>query len=601
MSAADLIAVLGARHLRYDIGNPQNPENDHLIFSKGHASPLLYAFYKAAGAITDSELLTFRQRGSRLEGHPTPHLPWVDVATGSLGQGLPIGVGVALAGRYLEQRPYRVWVLCGDSELAEGSFAEAFEHAAYNDLNNVTAILDVNRLGQSRPTRHGWDTEAYARRIGAMGWHTVQIDGHDVAAIDQAYAMAAAANRPTAIIARTRKGRGVAAVEDREGHHGKPVPDPEEAIAELGGPRDLTLRLRPPERRTGRHQTQKTGQTDRAERAEPRRSAGAPPIDRTTAPATPSYSEGDKVATRDAFGRALEALAASRQDVIALDGEVSDSTRTQFTEQTVPEQFFEFYIAEQQMVAAAIGMQVRGYRPFATTFAAFFTRAHDFIRMAAISQANLCLVGSHAGVAIGEDGPSQMGLEDLAMFRATHSSTVLCPCDANQTVALTDQLADRDGIVYLRTHRGGTPVIYPPGETFPIGGSRTVRSGSDDRVTIVATGVTVHEAIAAADLLAREGIGARVVDAYSVKPIDARTIRAAAQETGRILTVEDHWPEGGLADAVSDALADAETRVRTIRLGVRGMPSSAAAEDQLHRAGIDRTTIANTARSFARR
>src|SRR5690606_5380823 len=366
MSAADLMAVLFAGHLRYDFADPDAPGNDHLIFSKGHASPLLYALYKAAGAISDEELMTFRKRGSRLEGHPTPRLPWVDVATGSLGQGLPVGVGIALAGKRLDRLPYHVWVLCGDSELAEGSVWEAVEQAGHEELAGITAIVDVNRLGQRGPTRHGWDTGAYAARFGAFGWHTIEIDGHDLERIHHALAEARAARRPTAILARTRKGEGVAAIADREGAHGKPLADPDDAVEELGGPRHVSVTVAKP---------------DGAARTRPEaRSYQAP-----------AFPVGERVATRSAFGEALAALGAARPDVVVLDGEVADSTRTQNFADAFPERFFECYIAEQQMVAAAVGMQVRGWTPYACTFAAFLTRAYDFIRMAAVSRADVRL------------------------------------------------------------------------------------------------------------------------------------------------------------------------------------------------------------------
>jgi transketolase len=576
MSAADLMAVLLDGHLRYDFEDPANPGNDHLIFSKGHASPLLYALYHAAGAIDELELLSFRKLGSRLEGHPTPRLPWVDVATGSLGQGLPIGVGIALAGRYLDHLPYRVWVLCGDSELAEGSMWEAFEHASFTQLDNLTAILDVNRLGQTTATRHGWDTGAYAQRLRAFGWHAIEIDGHDVDAIDKAYQEAVATDgRPTAIVARTVKGKGVASVENRNGMHGKPLDDPEGAIRELGGVRRLRVQVPKPPRQVP-HRFPASGELE-----------------------LPRFEVGDKVATRKAFGQALEALGAAEGNVVALDGEVSNSTYSELFAKAHPDRFFEMYIAEQQMIAAAVGMQVRGWRPFASTFAAFLTRAYDFIRMAAVSRADLRLVGSHAGVSIGEDGPSQMGLEDMAALRAVHGSVVLHPCDANQAAALVAAMAEQAGISYLRTLRGATPVIYPPGTPMPIGGSQVLRSSQDDRVTIVAAGVTVHEALAAADRLAERGLRARVIDCYSVKPIDAVTLRAAAAATSRIVTVEDHWPEGGLGDAVLDAFADARPAPRVVKLAVSGMPGSGTPEELRREAGIDADAIADAALALA--
>ncbi|WP_225095391.1 transketolase [Streptomyces sp. CoH27] len=574
MSAADLMAVLLAHHLRYDFERPEHPANDRFVLSKGHASPLLYAAYKAAGAIEDGELLTFRGLGSRLEGHPTPRrLPWVETATGSLGQGLPVGVGIALSGKRLERTGYRVWVLCGDSELAEGSVWEAAEHAGYERLDNLITIVDVNRLGQRGPTRHGHDLDAYVHRFQAFGWHTIETDGHDVDAIDRAYGEARSTiGQPVVILARTLKGKGVAAVEDREGLHGKPLPDADQAVAELGGPRDLRVRVGEPQ-------------------------AAAALRDLTTEVLQlPRYDEGDKVATRDAFGAALAALGTARGDVVALDGEVGDSTRTEEFAMAHPERFFECYIAEQQLVAACVGLATRGWLPYASTFAAFFTRAHDFVRMASVSGSGINLVGSHAGVAIGQDGPSQMGLEDLAMFRAVHGSTVLYPCDANQTAHLVAAMAGLDGIRYLRTSRGATPVLYGPGEEFPVGGSRTLRSGEEDRLTIVAAGVTVPEALTAADRLAEDGIRVRVIDLYSVKPVDAGTLRRAAEETGCLITVEDHHPEGGLGDAVAEVFADGRPVPRLVRLAVRTMPGSAAPDQQLHAAGIDAVGIVQAAR-----
>jgi transketolase len=575
MSAAELTAVLLTRHLRYDFDQPDHPGNDHLILSKGHASPLLYAAYKAAGAITDGELLTFRKLGSRLEGHPTPRLPWVEVATGSLGQGLPIGVGVALAGRRLARLPYRTWVLCGDSELSEGSVWEAFEHAGMEGLDNLTAILDINRLGQRGPTRHGWDLDAYARRIRAFGWHTVQIDGHDIDAVDEAMTTARTTRgAPTAIIARTRKGRGVAAVEDHEGLHGKPLPDPEAAIHELGGVRDLRIQVRrPPD-------------------------AQRPWLGGDPRAPLPRYGTGGGVATRTAFGEALSALGSRRGDIVALDGEVGDSTKSLLFAEEHPGRFVECYIAEQQLVAAAVGIGVCGWTPYAVTFAAFLTRAHDFLRMAAISRSDLNVVGSHAGVAIGEDGPSQMALDDLAMMRAVHGSTVLYPADANQTARLVAAMADRPGITYLRTTRGGTPVIYAPDEDFPIGGSKLVRSHPEDQVTLIGAGVTLHEALAAHDQLIADGIRARVVDLYSLKPVDTPTLREAAALTGRFVTAEDHRPEGGLADAVLESFGNGRAMPRMTRLAVHSMPGSATPEQQLHAAGIDADAIAAAARKL---
>jgi transketolase len=574
MSAADLMAVLLAKHLRYDFDRPEHPGNDHLVFSKGHASPLLYALFKAAGAITDEELLTFRQFGSRLEGHPTPIIPWVDVATGSLGQGLPFAFGIALAGKRLDKLPYRVWTLCGDSEMAEGSMWEAFEHAAYYELDNLTAIVDVNRLGQRGETMHGWDLDSYADRARAFGWHAITIDGHDVEQIDRAYSEAAeTTGRPTVVVARTVKGKGVKAVEDKSGFHGKALDDPAEAIEELGGERSIRIEVARPES-DGQPHSFPTGQLE-----------------------LPRYEVGSEEATRKAYGEALAALGAARGDIVSLDGEVSNSTYAEIFAKAHPDRYFEMYIAEQQMVAAAVGLQVREWVPFASTFAAFFTRAYDFIRMAAVSRADIRLSGSHAGVSIGEDGPSQMGLEDLAMMRAVHSSTVLYPCDPNQTAKLVAAMAELDGISYMRTTRAATPVVYDPDEEFPVGGSKVLRSSDEDDIAVVGAGITLHEALKAAETLSEEGISVRVIDLYSLKPVDVETLRTAAEATGgRIVTVEDHWPEGGIGETVLSALADYEEGLHLELLAVREMPTSGKPAELLAAAGIDAEAIVEAAR-----
>src|SRR6266487_4316140 len=510
MSAADLMAVLLAKYLRYDFDNPKDPANDRLVFSKGHASTLLYAMYRAAGVISDEELLTYRQFSSIFEGHPTPRIPWVDVATGSLGQGLPYGVGMAIAGKRLDRT---------------------------------------------------------AKRARAFGWHAIEIDGHDVEEIDQAYGEAIASDRPVAIVARTIKGKGVKAVEDKLGWHGKALDNPEEAIEELGGIRNIVVQVAKPEA---------SGRTVEIEHGELE---------------LPRYEVGDEVATRKAYGEALAALGKARGNVVAMDGEVSNSTFAEIFRDAIPERYFEMYIAEEQLIATAVGMQVTGWRPFASTFAAFISRAYDFVRMSAISRANYCLSGSHAGVSIGEDGPSQMALEDIAALRAVYGSTVLHPCDGNQTAKLVAKMADRDGIVYLRTLRPNTPVIYDADDEFEIGGSRTLREGDD--VALIAAGVTVHEALKAADALAADGVEARVIDLYSIKPLDEDTIRSLAMP---IVTVEDHWAEGGLGEAVLAALADSDERPRLGLLAVREMPHSGKPAELLAEAGIDAEHIADAAR-----
>jgi transketolase len=453
--------------------------------------------------------------------------------------------------------------------MAEGSMWEAAEHAAFYELDNLTAIVDVNRLGQRGETMHGWDLDSYANRLEAFGWHTIEIDGHNVAAIDAAYREAkATTERPTAVVARTIKGKGYSKVEDQNGWHGKAVA--EEAVAELGGVRNLRVDVAKPA-------------PGESHRFEP--SGGE----------WPSYEVGSEVSTRKAYGEALAGLGALRGDVVALDGEVSNSTFAEIFAKAHPERFVEMYIAEQQMVAAAVGMQVLGWKPFCSTFAAFLSRAYDFVRMAAVSRATLALCGSHAGVSIGEDGPSQMGLEDLAEFRALHGSTVLYPCDGNQTAALVKAMADLEGISYLRTTRSDTPVVYAAEESFPVGGSKTLRDGDD--VAIVAAGITVHEALKAAEALAEEGIGARVVDCYSVKPIDAATLTGLRMP---IVTVEDHWAEGGLGEAVLSALAENGTDTRVVKLAVRELPHSGKPAELLAAAGIDADHIVAAARRLVR-
>ncbi len=584
MSAADLAAVLLAGHLRYDFKNPENPNNDHLILSKGHAAPLLYSVYKAAGAITDEELLTLRKLGSRLEGHPTPDLPWVDVATGSLGQGLPIGVGVALAGKRLEHLPYRVWVILGDSEMAEGSVWESMARASDEKLGNLIAIVDVNRLGQRGPTALQWHTEIYVERANAFGWRAIVIDGHNLEEIDAAYNEAEqGGDVPTMIVAKTKKGSGVSLVEDKDNWHGKALSkdQAEAAIAELGGVRHLTVTPAAPSA------------------ARPNAGDGTATKAAGGALSLPTWELGKKMATRQAFGDALKALGEARSDVVVIDAEVGNSTFTEIFQEEFPDRFFQTYIAEQQMVATAVGMSVRHYTPFAATFAAFLSRAYDFIRMSAVSKANIRLCGSHAGVSIGEDGPSQMALEDLAMMRAVGGSTVLYPCDANQTAVLVAEMADQQGIVYMRTTRAATTVVYGPDETFPIGGSKTLKSSGSDAVTLVAAGITIPEALAAADELGKAGIIARVIDLYSVKPVDVATLSKAAAETKGFVVVEDHWAQGGLGSAVLEGLASTgNTLPKVSLLGVSKLPGSGTPAELLDTCGISARHIVEAAKAI---
>ncbi len=588
MSAADLMSVLLAKYLKYDFDKPEAANNDRLIFSKGHAAPLLYSMYKAAGAITDEELLSLRKFGSRLEGHPVPQiLPWVDVATGSLGQGLTFGLGMALAGKYLDKLSYRVWVLLGDSEMAEGSVWEGLHLASHYKLDNLTAILDMNRLGQRGETELSWDSDAYAQRARAFGWNAIQINGHDYDQIDRAYSDSlSVTGQPTLIIARTEKGHGVPLVANKDGWHGKPL-SPEqatEAIDILGGVQNTVVKVQKP---------------DNVKVVEKK----------VTGKFTcPDYEK--LYSTREAYGDALKELGSINEKVVVLDAEVGNSTFSEKFGKEHADRFFEMYIAEQAMVGAAVGLGNRGKIAFASTFAAFLARAFDFIRMAAVSRANIKLCGSHAGVSIGQDGPSQMALEDLSMMRSIFESTVLYPSDAVSTAHLVNELASVPGISYMRTTREKTPILYKKDDTFPIGGSKTLRTSKDDKATLVAAGITLHECLKAYDELKKEGINVRVIDLYSVKPIDGKTLIAAAKETNTIIVVEDHWPEGGMGDAVLAAFAAHEksgadstitngTKVlpRVIKLAVKSMPGSGTPDELMDAAGISAPHVVKAVKS----
>ena len=578
LSAADLMAVLVTQHLRYDWQEPKLPVNDHLIFSKGHASPLLYSLFRAVGVVSEEELInTYRRFGARLQGHPTPALPWVDLATGSLGLGIAAAAGVALAGKRLDQLDFRVYCLCGDSETAEGSVWEALDKASYYELDNLTVIIDINRLGQRGPTELAWDIDSYARRVSAFGCEAIEVDGHDIAAIDDAFERAANVGRPSVILAKTIKGKGVAEVEDQEGWHGVAFPADlaERAIAALGGISSFIVPARPPV-------------------------PAMPAIiaNPNAELSLPKYELGAKVATRRAYGDALVALA-GRPEVVVLDAEVGNSTHSEEFLKVAPERYFEAFIAEQFMVAAAAGLAVRGYVPFASTFGAFFARAFDFVRMIGISNLPIRLAGSHSGVEIGADGPSQMALEDLAQMRAVNGSVVLYPSDAVSAVALTVEMADAPGVAYLRTTRGAYPVLYGPEERFPIGKAKLLRGGKDDDVTLIGAGVTLHECLAAAEELAKVSISARVIDCYSVKPLDVELISASCTATaGRIVIAEDHYPAGGIGEAVAACLVEAGLTVSLTHLAVAGLSSSGTPAELLDQAGISAKHIVAAARAL---
>ncbi|MBZ0185052.1 MAG: transketolase [Candidatus Obscuribacterales bacterium] len=592
MSAADLMSVLLTKYLKFDFNDPALKTNDRLVFSKGHAAPLLYSMYKAAGAITDEELMTLRKFGSRLEGHPIPEiLPYVEVATGSLGQGLPMAVGIALNGRYLDKLDYRTWVLLGDSEMAEGSIWEAMACASHYKLDNLTAILDMNRLGQRGETALGWNSTVYAERARSFGWHAVEINGHNLVSIDKALQEALAnKNQPTLIIAKTDKGHGFPLVENKDNWHGKPLSkeQAEEAVKHLGGEANLTVEVAKPE---------PVPASDKRDAVK-----GSGKFD------CPSYQA--PVATREAYGDALKALGDGFADVVVLDAEVSNSTFAEKFSKAHLDRFFEMYIAEQLMVGVGCGLANRGKKVFASTFAAFLARAYDFIRMAAVSRSAIKLCGSHAGCSIGQDGPSQMALEDLAMFRSLHGSTVLYPCDGVSTARLVYAMKDLKGISYLRSTRAKTRIIYGEDEEFPIGGSKVLRQSKDDQVTLIGAGITLHECLTAYDELKTQGIDVRVIDLYSIKPIDRQTLYLAAKDTEFFVTVEDHWPEGGLGDAVLEAFSSigaaerggkvAEPHVppKLVKLAVRDMPGSGEPEELMDAAGITASHIVRTVKSL---
>lgn len=556
LSAVELmVSLLFGGFFYFDADNPENPNNDRLIFSKGHAAPLLYSLWTVAGKLSEEDLLSLRKFGSPLEGHPVRTFPYSEAATGSLGQGLSIGVGMALNGKYIDRLPYRVFVLLGDSEIAEGSVWEAIQLAAYYQLDNLIGIVDVNRLGQRGETMYGHDLEAYSRRISAFGWKTICIDGHNFNEIFSAYEEALMSNVPTMIIAKTIKGKGVSFLEDKDGRHGVALTKAEfnESMKEIGEVKKITLSVKKPD--------MLHPETQQLEIKE----------------FTKKYSMDEMVATRRAYGEALVKIFPEFPDIVVLDAEVGNSTYAEIFKNHYPERFFECFVAEQNMVGMAVGLALRGKIPFVSTFAAFLTRAFDHIRMAQYSEANIKFVGSHAGVSIGQDGPSQMGLEDIAMMRSILNSVVLYPSDAVSTEKLVRESAKHKGIVYIRTTRSATPVIYSPEEEFPIGGSKIVRASDRDLFTVVGAGITLHEALKAYEELKKQGIHTRIIDLYSIKPLDVQTLKKALSETKAIITVEDHYPAGGIGEAIKTEIGS--DRVYT--LACRKIPKSGTPEELL--------------------
>ena len=571
LSAADLMTgLLFGGFFRFDVERPDHPNNDRLIFSKGHASPLFYSLWAAAGKVSEEEMMTMRKFGSLLEGHPTVAFPYAEASTGSLGQGLSIGVGMALNARFIDKLPYRTYVLLGDSEMAEGSQYEAMEIAAYYKLNNLIGIMDVNRLGQRGETMYGHDLAAYKKRISSFGWETVIIDGHYMDEILGAYEKALAVReRPVMIIAKTIKGKGVSFIEDKNGWHGKALNKEELARA-----------------------LEELGMVDRAVLGEILKPEDLKPEQRAPQKAADvSYAADKPVATRHAYGSALARIFPAFPDMVVLDAEVSNSTFSEIFKAAYPERFFEMFIAEQNMVGAALGLSRRGKIPFVSTFAAFLTRAFDQIRMSRYSDANIKFCGSHAGVSIGEDGSSQMGLEDIAMFRPLLNSVVLYPSDAVSTEKLVEEAARYKGIVYIRTTRQDTPVLYGNDEEFPIGGSKVLRSSDEDVITVIAAGITLHAALAAYEELEKEEIFIRVIDLYSIKPMDRSTLRQAAHATRAIITVEDHFAEGGMGEAVRSEMSDIGVPIHS--LAVRKMPKSGKPDELLEYEEISRNAVSN--------
>lgn len=578
-SAAELMSGLFFNAMRYDPQNPADPANDIFILSKGHAAPILYAAWAEAGYIKRDDLLNLRKIDSDLEGHPPVTLPFVDVATGSLGQGLPVGVGMAAVAK-LDKRDQRIYVMMGDGETAEGSVWEAASMASYYQLDNLVAIVDVNRLGQSRATMLEHDMATYRARWEAFGWHVIVVDGHDMAAVVGAYDEATSTTgKPIVILGKTFKGRGIPFAEDQDDWHGKAFSGDKEteAIAAL--------------------ESQLSGVSFDWKPNLPKKLEASAPA--TKPIAKPPYEVGGKaVATREAFGAVLAALAEANESVVAFDADVGNSTYTLKLKDVAPERFFQSFIAEQVMVGAAMGAGCRGKIPFASSFACFLTRAADFVRMGAISKANLKLVGTHAGISIGEDGPSQMGLEDLAMTAVEPGYTVLYPSDATSAWRAMELVAAEHGPAYVRTSRPKTPIIYSADEEFAVGKAKVLRESGDDKALIVGAGVTLFEALEAADALAKEGIAVRVVDLFSIQPVDKDLLVSAAQAVGgKVVTVEDHFPHGGVGDAVLGALAE-QSGVTVKKLAVTEIARSGKPDELLDKYGISAPHIVAAVKSL---
>jgi transketolase len=569
LSAADLVSALFFYAMRYDPKNFNNPNNDRFILSKGHASPLLYAAWKEVGVITQDDLLTYRKISSNLEGHPTLRFPYAEAATGSLGMGLSIGAGMAKSAK-MDNRDFYTYVVLGDSEIAEGSIWEAAEIAAHYKLNNLIALLDCNRLGQSTAAFHEHHVQRYAQQFEAFGWKTIVVDGHDMQEIMGALDKARShENRPTIILAKTFKGYGVDVAQNKEGFHGKPFK--KEELTEVL--QKLDERFPKAAEYNGEYQWAPTIPKGDAKVA----CGGCVATGMKESP----YSQTDSVA---ALGHACDS-------VVSLDAEVKNSTYAEIFEDAFPERFIQCFIAEQNMVSMGVGLERRCKVPFISTFGAFFSRAYDQIRMAAVGSSNLRLVGSHAGISIGEDGPSQMALEDIALMRALPGSIVLYPSDAVSTYKLVGQMAEyNQGISYLRTTRMATSVLYGNSEEFPVGGCKVLRQSDKDIACIVGAGITLHEALKAYDLLQQKGISIAVIDLYSIKPLDTATLAKIGKAAGnKIITVEDHYLEGGLGQAVAYALRNSGIKIEC--LAVTELPRSGKPEELLAAAGIDAAAI----------